>query len=94
MPIVVAARQIPARKALEPVDLAVREVPVDATNAQGVFADPARIVGLMAGVTRILEGQPIYANLLASTTQGGQFTILEPGEVVRPPTARPGGRSR
>lgn len=81
VPIVVAARQIPARKALEPGDLAVREVPVDGTNAQGVFADPARIVGLMPGVT-ILEGQPIYANLLASTTQGGQFTILEPGEVV------------
>ncbi len=81
--IVVAARQIPARKAIEPADVVLRQVPADETNAQGVFADPAKVVGLIPGVT-ILAGQPIYANFLASQAQGGQFSILGPGETVGP----------
>ena len=32
----------------------------------------------------ILEGQPVYANFLASQAQGGQFSILEPGETIGP----------
>jgi Flp pilus assembly protein CpaB len=81
--IVVAKAQIPARRAITLDDVEVREVPVDATNAEGVFANPAAVVGLIPSVT-ILAGQPIYANLLASQTQGGQFSILEPGETVGP----------
>jgi Flp pilus assembly protein CpaB len=79
--IVVATRQIPARKPIEAADVQVRDVPVDNTNSQGVFSDPAKIIGLIPGVT-ILQGQPIYANFLASQTQGGQFSILGPSEVV------------
>jgi pilus assembly protein CpaB len=81
--VVVAARQIPARKVITADDLTQRDVPVDATNAQGVYSDPTAIVGLIAGVT-ILDGQPIYSNLLASNVQGGQFSILEPGATVAP----------
>lgn len=81
--IVVATRQIPARKPIEASDLAVREVPVDPTNAQGVFTDPTKVIGLVPGVT-ILEGQPVYANFLASQAQGGQFSILGPGETIAP----------
>ena len=81
--IVVATRPIPARKAIEADDVERREVPIDATNAEGTFSDPAKVVGLVAGVT-ILTGQPIYANLLASNVQGGQFSILDPGETVGP----------
>ena len=79
--IVVATRHIPPRKPIKAADVAVRQVPLDATNAQGVFADPTKVVGLVLGVA-ILAGQPIYANFLASQTQGGQFSILGPSEVV------------
>ena len=81
--IVVATRQIPPRKPIEAADVAVREVPLDATNAQGVFTDPTKVIGLIPGVA-ILPGQPIYANFLASQAQGGQFSILQPGESIAP----------
>jgi Flp pilus assembly protein CpaB len=81
--IVVATRQIPSRKPIEAGDVAVREVPLDPTNAQGVFSDPTKVIGLIPGVT-ILEGQPVYANFLASQAQGGQFSILGPGETISP----------
>ena len=75
-------RSPPASRS-RPPDLAVREVPIDPTNAQGVFTDPTKVIGLVPGVT-ILEGQPVYANFLASQAQGGQFSILGPGETVGP----------
>ncbi len=83
VPIVVAAVEIPSRKALAPEDLEVRQVPIDATTAQGVFADPTKLVGLVAG-TAILKGQPVFANMLAGQTQGSQFSILGPTETVAP----------
>ena len=81
--IVVATRQIPPRKPIEAADIQVRQVPLDATNAQGVFTDPTKVIGLVPGVA-ILAGQPIYANFLASQAQGGQFAILQPGESIAP----------
>lgn len=83
--IVVAVRQIPARKPIEAGDVAIREVVADATNATGIFTDVSKVVGLIPGVN-ILEGQPVYTNLLASQTQGGQFSILQPGETIGPDT--------
>jgi Flp pilus assembly protein CpaB len=81
--IVVAKRQIAARKAIDAEDVERRDVPIDPTNAQGVFSKESEVIGLVAGVT-ILAGQPVYANLLASNVQGGQFSILEPGATVAP----------
>jgi Flp pilus assembly protein CpaB len=81
--IVVAKVAIPARKPIEEADVEVRQVPMDATNALGVYADPKAVIGLVAGVN-ILVGQPIYANFLASSSQGGQFSILAPDETVGP----------
>ncbi len=81
--IVVAARQIPARKPIEAADVTIRNVPIDPSNAEGVFADPTKVIGLIPGVT-ILKGQPVYANFLASQSQGGQFSILQPGESIGP----------
>ncbi len=83
VPVVVARQQIPARKPIEAADVELREVPADATNEQGVFTDPAKIIGLIPTVT-ILAGQPVYANLLASQSIGSAFSILEPGETVGP----------
>jgi Flp pilus assembly protein CpaB len=82
-PLVVAIRQIPARKPIEAGDVAVRDVPVDPTNLTGTFTDPTKVIGLIPGVT-ILADQPIYTNLLASQIRGGAFSILEPGETLAP----------
>jgi Flp pilus assembly protein CpaB len=81
--IVVAARDIPGRKVLAAEDLEVRELPTNDTTAQGVFAEPSKLVGLVAGTT-ILKGQPVYANMLAGETKGSQFSILTPGETISP----------
>ena len=81
--IVVAAKEIPARKAIEAADVAVRSVPIDDTNAVGVFSDTAKVIGLVPTV-RILIGQPVYANLLGAGSQGGSLVILNPGETISP----------
>lgn len=80
---VVATRAIPPRKPIEADDLAVRDVPLDGTNAQGVVADPNQLIGRILSVT-VLPGQLVTTNLLASTSAGGQFAILGPEETVAP----------
>jgi Flp pilus assembly protein CpaB len=81
--IVVAKKEIPARKPIEAADVGVRSVPIDDTNAQGVFSDASKVIGLVPSV-RILIGQPIYANLLGTGSQGGTLVILNPGETISP----------
>lgn len=83
VPVVVAARTIAARKPIEPDDVIVREVPIDATNAQGVVATPDLVIGRVSAVA-VFEGQMVTTNLLASSTTGGQFSILDPSETVTP----------
>lgn len=80
---VVAAVNIPARKPIEQADLAVRtDVPVDAATAN-IVADPAQLLGRILAVD-VAAGQLITTNLLASTTAGGQFSILGANETVAP----------
>ena len=81
--VVVAARAIPARKVIEAADVTVAEVPLDPTNANGTVSDPSKVIGRVPAVT-ILEGQPVTINLLASSSEGGQFSILGPDETVSP----------
>jgi Flp pilus assembly protein CpaB len=81
--VVVAARDITSRKVIDATDLEVRQLPMNDTTAQGVFAEPSKLIGLMAGTT-ILKGQPVYANMLAGQTQGSVFSILAPGETISP----------
>ncbi len=81
--IVVAARDIPARKPIDKNDVAVRQVPLDPTNAKGVFSDPAAVLGLIPGVS-IQNGQPVFANMLAGQTQGAQFSLFGPTETIGP----------
>lgn len=80
--VVAAIRTIPARKAIEPGDVALKQVPADAAT-QGTFDDPAKVLGRIPVVT-ILDGQILTSNLLASSTEGGQFSILKPEETVAP----------
>ena len=75
--VVVAARDIPARKPIESVDVEVREVPLDPSNERGILTDPEMVIGRVLAVT-LLRGQLVTTNLLASTAAGGQFSILDP----------------
>jgi Flp pilus assembly protein CpaB len=80
---VVALQTIPARKLIEGTDLEVREVPLDPTNALGIVSTPDKVIGRVAAVT-VLAGQMVTTNLLASSTEGGQFSVLAPDETVAP----------
>jgi Flp pilus assembly protein CpaB len=82
--VVVAARPIAARKPVEPEDIVVREVPLDPTNSAVIaVAQPDQVIGRVLAVS-VFQDQMITTNMLASTTSGGQFSILEPGETVAP----------
>jgi Flp pilus assembly protein CpaB len=81
--VVVALQTIPARKLIEATDLEVREVPLDPTNAVGIVSTPDKVIGRVPSVT-ILAGQMVTTNLLASTAEGGQFSILGPQESIGP----------
>jgi Flp pilus assembly protein CpaB len=83
VPAVVAVQTIPARKIIVAEDVTVRQVPVDASNANGLLADPLMVVGRVPAVA-ILQGQPVTTNLLASATEGAAFSILGPEETVGP----------
>lgn len=79
--VVVAAQTIPARKIIEATDITVREVPIDDTNAQGIASTPDKVIGRVPAVA-ILQGQMVLTNLLASSTEGGQFSVLGPEESI------------
>jgi Flp pilus assembly protein CpaB len=80
--VVVAVRDIPARKQIEEGDVTTRSVAVDATNAEA-FAQITEVVGRVSGVA-VTEGQLVTRNLLASTTTGQAFSIIEAGEEYDP----------
>ncbi|HEU5324512.1 MAG TPA: RcpC/CpaB family pilus assembly protein [Candidatus Limnocylindria bacterium] len=75
--VVVATRDIPARKAIEEGDVQVRSVPVDPTN-DTAFASLDEVLGRVVGIP-VATGQLVTRNVLASTTEGQTFSILEPG---------------
>jgi Flp pilus assembly protein CpaB len=81
--VVVAVQTIPARKIIEATDVTVREVPLDQTNEQGIVSTVDKVIGRVAAVS-ILQGQMVLTNLLASSSEGGQFSVLGPDETVMP----------
>jgi Flp pilus assembly protein CpaB len=83
---VVAAKALPAKKTLTAEDLTVRtDIPLDGTNSLGgmLATRPDDLIGRILGVD-VAQGQLMTFNLLASTSVGGQFPILGPGETVAP----------
>lgn len=81
---VVAKVYIPARKPIEAADVEVRkDIPLDGTNAEGTITDPNLIIGRILAVD-VKAGQLVTTNLMASSTAGGQFSILGPDETVSP----------
>lgn len=81
--VVVAAHTIPARKIIEDTDVVVRQVPADSTTSNATVSTPDKVIGRMPAVS-ILEGQLVTTNLLASSNEGGVFSILRPEETVSP----------
>jgi Flp pilus assembly protein CpaB len=81
--LVVAVRAIPARQAIVEEDVAMREVPLDPTNENGIITDPKLVIGRIPAVT-ILQNQPVTLNMLASSGAGDEFSILGPDESVGP----------
>jgi Flp pilus assembly protein CpaB len=82
--VVVAVRPIAARKPVEAGDVAVREIPLDATNSAAIaITKPDDVIGHVLAVS-VFQDQMLTTNMLASTSTGGQFSILDPGETVGP----------
>jgi Flp pilus assembly protein CpaB len=81
--VVVARQTIAARKPIEAIDVEIRLIPIDPTNAQGIVSTVDKVLGRVPAVT-ILEGQLVTTNLLASTSSGGQFSILGPEDTIGP----------
>jgi Flp pilus assembly protein CpaB len=80
--VVVATRDIPGRKPIEEGDVAVRSVVADETNATA-FNRIDDVLNRVSGVT-IAAGQLITVNMLASTSAGQAFSILDPGASFDP----------
>ncbi len=75
--VVVAAVDIPGRKAIAEVDVVMRNVPVDPISDTALVS-LEQALGRIAAVP-IAPGQLITPNLLASTDEGATFSILPPG---------------
>jgi Flp pilus assembly protein CpaB len=80
--VVVAARDIAGRKPIEEGDVMMRTVTADTTNATA-FTRIDEVLNRVSGVA-ITTGQLLTPNLLASTTEGQAYSILEPGEKFDP----------
>jgi Flp pilus assembly protein CpaB len=80
--VVVAAREIPARKPFEDGDLVMRSVPVDPTN-ETAFTRIDEVLGRVSAVP-IATGQLVTRGMLASASSGQTFSILEPGASFDP----------
>ena len=80
--VVVATREIPARKTIEEGDVSVRSMPADPSN-ETAFASLDEVLGRVVGIP-VAAGQLLTRNVLASTTEGQTFSILEPGQEFDP----------
>jgi Flp pilus assembly protein CpaB len=80
--VVVAVRDIPGRKPIEEGDVTMRRVVADPTNASA-FTRIDEVLGRVSGVS-IMTGQLMTQNMLASSTQGQAYSILEPGQEFDP----------
>ena len=81
--VVVAVKTITARTPIAAADVTSKDVPLDPANATGLATDVDAVVGRVPAVT-ILQGQILTTNMLASTTEGGRFSILRPEETIAP----------
>jgi Flp pilus assembly protein CpaB len=81
--VVVAAQIIPARTPISATALVLREIPLDSVTQVGIVTDPASLVGKVLAIP-VAIGQPIYSNMIASSSGQSGFSILAPDETVAP----------
>ena len=81
--VVTAAVIIPARTPIQETALVVREIALDAATQVGIVTDPKTLVGKVLAIP-VAVGQPIYSNMIASSSGASGFDILGPDETVAP----------
>lgn len=81
--VVVAAQIIPARTPIQPGAVVLRELPLDAASQAGIIKDPGALIGKVLAIP-VAIGQPIYSNMIASSSGQSGFAILGPDETVAP----------
>src|SRR5688500_10619112 len=79
-PVLVAAREIPARQQVTADDVTIRQVPIDEVLSQS-YAEPALVVGRLTAVT-VYADQQMTPNLFATNVADTEFAILGPDEEV------------
>ena len=79
---VVAARDIAARKPIEEGDVLTRDVLADPSN-ETAYVLIEDVLGRVSGVN-ISTGQLIFPNMLASSTSGQSYSIIEAGKKYDP----------
>jgi Flp pilus assembly protein CpaB len=80
--VVVAVRDIASRKPIEEGDVAIREVVADPTN-ETAYTLIEDVLGRVSGVP-ITTGQLVTRNMLAASSTGQAYSILEAGEEYDP----------
>ena len=80
--VVVAVRDIASRKPIEEGDVAIREVVADPTN-ETAYTLIEDVLGRVSGVP-IATGQLVTRNMLAASSTGQAYSILEAGEEYDP----------
>jgi Flp pilus assembly protein CpaB len=80
--VVVAAAAISARQPVAAGDVALRRVIADPTN-ETAFTSVEEVVGRIVSIP-VVAGQLMTPSMLASTTEGQTFSILEPGQEFDP----------
>ena len=79
-PVLVAARDIPARQQVGPDDVVVRDVPIDEALAQS-YKEAAMVVGRLTAVP-VYADQQITPNLFATSAADADYSILQADEEV------------
>jgi Flp pilus assembly protein CpaB len=83
--VVVASTALSSRQTVTAGDVSVRRVIADPTNESG-FTSVDDVVGRVVSVP-VVAGQLMTPNLLASSTEGQTYSILEPGQAFDPNSA-------
>jgi len=81
--VVVAAQIIPARSPILAEALVIRKIPLDPATQVGIVSDPSTLVGKVLAIP-VAVGQPIYSNMIASSSGASGFSILGPDETIAP----------
>lgn len=81
--VVIAAKNIAARTPVGAGDVALREVALDPVTQVGVLTKVEDVLNKVLAVP-VLAGQPLYRTMVASSSSGSVFSILNPTETVGP----------